>query len=81
MIKKFFVQIVIMTLIVCFFGLNFDTKVNIHFWFNDALTLENISLFISLAVAYFLGIITFIPFHIVKNMKRKKLEKQPDIEK
>lgn len=81
MIKKFFVQIVIISIIVCFFGLNFDTKISIKFWFNDSLTLESISLFIALAVAYILGFVSFIPFYIARNLKKRKLDKQTDIEK
>ncbi len=80
MIKKFFVQIVFISIIVCFFGLNFDTKISIRFWFNDVLTLENISLFIALAAAYMLGLITVIPFFIAKNIKKRKSDKQLDIE-
>lgn len=72
MIKKFFLQIVIISVIVCFFGLNFDSRVTIKFWFNDRFTLTDVSLFISLAVAYLLGIITTIPFYISKHFKKKK---------
>lgn len=75
MIKKFFIHIIIVTLVVCFFGLNFDTKVNIRFWFNDKLTLEHISLFIALAASYLLGIITFLPFYLVKIFKKRKKER------
>ncbi|QEN06171.1 hypothetical protein EW093_16250 [Thiospirochaeta perfilievii] len=76
MIRRFFIQIIIISFIVCFFGLNFDTKVSIRFWFNDALTFNNISLFISLAVSYLLGVVTFLPFYIAKNFKSRKKEKE-----
>lgn len=75
MIRKFFVQIILISLIVCFFGLNFDTKVDIKFWFNDSMNLEGVSLFIALAVAYALGILSFIPFYIARSFKKKKAKK------
>ena len=81
MIRKFFVQILLIAVIVCFFGLNFETKVNIKFWFNDQLTLNNISLFVSLAAAYLLGVLTSIPFYIARGMKNKNKEKNRGIEK
>ncbi len=72
MVKRFFVQILIISLIVCFFGLNFETKVSIRFWFADKLTISNISLFTALAVSYILGILTIIPFYIIRGFKNKK---------
>lgn len=71
MIKKFFLQILLITGIVCFFGLNFNTKVSIKFWFNDLLTVNDISLFVALGFSYLLGIISFIPLYISKNIKNK----------
>lgn len=76
MIKKFFIQIIIITLVVCFFGLNFDTKVDIRFWFNEKMTFKGISLFISLAAAYGLGVISTLPFLIARSFKKKKNNKK-----
>lgn len=78
MIRKFFIQVIIISIVVCFFGLNFDTKVSIKFWFNDALTLENISLFTTLAVSYLLGVLTFIPFYIIRKIKKNRKDKPVD---
>jgi hypothetical protein len=75
MVKRFFVQILIISLIVCFFGLNFETKVSIRFWFADKLTINEISLFTALAVSYILGIVTIIPFYIIRGFKNKKSNK------
>lgn len=75
MIKKFFFQIIIITIIVCFFGLNFETKVDVRFWFNDKMTFEGISLFIALASAYGLGLLTAIPFYVARGLKKKKNSK------
>lgn len=72
MLKKFLLQLIIIAIVVCFFGLNFETKINIKFWFNDLLTLKDISLFGALAGAYLLGVCTFIPFYIAKIVKKNK---------
>lgn len=76
MIRKLFLQIIIIALVVCFFGLNFETTVDIKFWFNDKLSLNGISLFIALAAAYALGVLTCIPIYIARGLKKKKNEKQ-----
>lgn len=76
MIRKFFVQIIIISIVVMFFGLNFDTKVDIKFWFNDKLTVEGISLFIALAISFLLGVITIIPLYIKRLFAERKRKKQ-----
>lgn len=75
MALKLIFHIIIVALVVCFFGFNFDTKVDIKFWFKDSLTLKDVSLFVSLAVAYLLGVITFLPSYISKSFKIKKKNK------
>jgi len=75
MVKKIVINILIISLVVCFFGLNFDTKVDIRFWFSDSMTLKNISLFAALAGVYLLGLATIIPFYIVNIISIKKLKK------
>ncbi|MGL1891886.1 MAG: hypothetical protein OCD02_09685 [Spirochaetaceae bacterium] len=80
MIRKLFIQLFFVTLIICFFGLNFETKIDIRFWFNDLLTLKDISLFVALAFAYLIGVVTTIPFIIIKSIKKKKNDKVTTIE-
>ncbi len=72
MALKLIFHIIIVALVVCFFGFNFETKVDIKFWFGDSLTVKGASLFISLGVAYLLGIITFLPSYVLKSFKGKK---------
>ncbi len=69
----------IISAVVCFFGLNFDTKINIRFWFNDKLTLENVSLFTALAATYLMGVLTFIPSFFIKSLKNKNNNKKKSI--
>ena len=75
MVKKLVINIIIITLVVCFFGLNIDTKVDIKFWFSDTMTLKNISLFAALGVAYILGLITILPFYTANIISFKKFKK------
>lgn len=76
MIRKFFVNIIFISIVVIFFGLNFDTKIDIKFWFNDRLTITNVSLFIALAVAFFLGVLTIIPLYLKRVISERKRRKE-----
>ena len=72
MIRRFFLQLLVVTIIVCFFGLNFENKVDIRFWFGDKFNLTDVSLFVALAITYLLGFFTSIPFYIARGFKSKK---------
>lgn len=76
MIRKFFVHIIIISIVVLFFGLNFDTKVDIRFWFNDKLTIKDVSLFIALAISFLLGVLTIIPLYIKRLITERQRRKQ-----
>lgn len=76
MIYKLIINTIIVGILVLFFGLNLDTKIDIHFWFNNKLTLENVSLFIALISAYLIGIVSTIPIYIVNSYKKSKKNKK-----
>lgn len=80
MIVKLVVNTVILGLLVIFFGLNLDTKVDIHFWFNNKLTIHDVSLFIALFVAYLIGVLSTIPIYIINKIKLKNKHKEENIE-
>lgn len=75
MIYKLIINIIIIGILVLFFGLNMDTKIDIHFWFNNSLTIENVSLFIALICAYLIGVVSTIPIYIISKIKRNKKDK------
>lgn len=79
MAVKLVIHILIISVIVCFFGLNYDTKVDIKFWFNEQLTLTDVRLFTALAASYLLGLFTFIPFTILKKLKKRKNKEKKEI--
>lgn len=78
MIGKLIVNSILVGILILFFGLNFDTKIDIHFWFNNKLTLHDVSLFIALFVAFLIGILATLPIYIVGKIKKNKKLKEAD---
>ncbi len=80
MIVKLVVNLFIVALIVLFFGLNFDTKIDLHFWFNDRFTLKEVSVFIALMAAFLLGAVSTIPIYLLSSFRKKKKQNRLTIE-
>lgn len=80
MIVKLVVNTLILGLLVIFFGLNLDTKIDIHFWFNDKLTIHDVSLFVALFVAYLVGVVSTIPIYVINKIKLKNKTKEVEVD-
>lgn len=76
MAVKLLIHILIIAVVVIFFGLNYETKIDINLGF---ITLNEIRLFTALAVSYLLGLFTFIPFTILKQIKKRKKNEKKEI--
>ena len=71
---KLIIFLVILGLVVFFIGANLSNVSDISFWF---IKFEDVPIFISLFIAFAVGIVVMIPFAFFRGKKRKK-EPLPD---
>ena len=69
---KLIIFLVILGIVVFFIGFNLDNVSDISYGFNDRSKVEDVPIFISLFIAFGIGIIVMIPFTFFRGKKKKK---------
>ena len=68
--------LITLIIIVAFIGFNIENRSDIRLWFNDKGIIRNVPIFVSMFVAYVLGVLSVIP-SIVSWTFRKKNRNRP----
>jgi uncharacterized membrane protein YciS (DUF1049 family) len=70
--KKLIIIIVVLAVLLLFVGMNLENKCSIRFWFAQGAQIQNVPVFFTVFAAYFLGLLSALPFAISIKLKKAK---------